>query len=275
MPGLPDGERILRSKNNIVKKFIPSKVARAAREAYRFIRFSIRVLGSIRCVFAYWPETLSQIHVMGIQALPLTLTAAASIGMVLTLEWGTKLELFGAKLMLGRMVSISIIREIGPTITGLMLAGRSGAKLVSELGNMVLSEQMEALRAFGIDPVRRLIVPRVYASILLMLPITVIADVFGIIAGWFAAVMWMGIDSQFFWLSMQNGLLIKDLVVGAVKPPFYGLLIGLVGCYLGYNVSGGTVGLGKAATLTVMLTSISVLLMDFILTKLIIAIYAQ
>lgn len=253
---------------------IPSKISAIAREIYKFMCFSWTVLRSIRCMFAYWTETLSQMHIMGNQAFPLILTAAASIGMVLTLEWGTKLELFGAKLMLGRMVSISIIREIGPTITGLMMAGRTGAMLVSELGNMVLSEQMEALRAFGIDPVKRLIVPRVYASILLMLPMTIIADIFGVIAGWFAAVMWMGIDSEFFWLSAQNGVIMKDLVVGVIKPPFYGLLIGLVGSYLGYNVSGGTVGLGKAATLTVMLTSISVLLVDFMLTKLIISLFA-
>ena len=210
---------------------------------------------------------------MGNQALPLVLMASASIGMVLTLEWGTKLEVFGAKLMLGRMTSISIIREIGPTITGLMIAGRSGAKLVSELGNMVLTEQIDALRAFGTDPIKRLIVPRVFASILLMAPITAIADVAGIIAGWFAAIMWLGIDSEFFWLSMKNGLVFKDLVVGGIKPPFYGLMIGLVGCYMGYTVSGGSVGLGKAATLTAMFTAISVLLMDFILTKLILSLY--
>ena len=249
------------------------KITTIARGVWDFSKFSSKVLSGFRYIWRHRQDTMEQIHIMGIQALPLVLIASMSIGMVLTLEWGKKLELFGAKLMLGRMVSITVIREIGPTITGLMLAGRSGAKLVSELGNMRLSEQIEALRAFGIDPIHRLVVPRVYASLLLMLPITIIADVCGIIAGWFAAVMWMGIDSEFFWISIQSGLLIKDLVIGAIKPPFYGLFIGLVGCYFGYHVSGGTVGLGKAATLTVMLTSISVLLLDFILTKTILSFY--
>ena len=251
----------------------PAKITTIIRSVWDFSKFSTKVLANIKYAFRYRTDTLEQIYIMGIQALPLVLIAAMSIGMVLTLEWGKKLELFGAKLMLGRMVSITVIREIGPTITGLMLAGRSGAKLVSELGNMRLSNQIEALRAFGIDPIKRLIVPRVYASILLMFPITVIADVCGIIAGWFAAVTWMGIDSSFFWISIQSGLLMKDLVIGAIKPPIYGLFIGLVGSYLGYKVSGGTVGLGKSATLTVMLTSISVLLLDFIVTKVILSFY--
>lgn len=256
-----------------LKLKIPTKITTIARGVWDFSKFSSKVIGGFRHAWRYRADTLEQMHIMGVQALPLVLIASMSIGMVLTLEWGKKLELFGAKLMLGRMVSISVIREIGPTITGLMLAGRSGAKLVSELGNMRLSEQIEALRAFGIDPIRRLIVPRVFASLLLMIPVTIIADVCGIIAGWFAAVMWMGIDSEFYWISMQSGLLIKDLVIGAVKPPFYGLFIGLVGCYFGYNVTGGTVGLGKAATLTVMLTSISVLLLDFFITKVILSFY--
>jgi len=252
---------------------LPVKIITSYQDIIRFLRFSYKVLTGIKYVFIYWQDTLKQIHLMGTLALPLVLTASASIGMVLTLEWGTKLEVFGAKLMLGRMTSISVIREIGPTITGLMVAARSGAMLVSELGNMVLTDQIDALRAFGTDPIKRLIVPRVYASMILMAPLTAIADVIGIIGGWFAAVMWLGVDSEFFWLSIQNGLVFKDLIVGGIKPPFYGLMVGLVGTYMGYRVSGGSVGLGKAATLTAMYTAISVLLMDFILTKLILSLY--
>ncbi|RMH76162.1 MAG: ABC transporter permease, partial [Calditrichaeota bacterium] len=178
-------------------------------------------------------------YVLGIQALPLVLIASACISMVLALEWGKKLELFGAKLMLGRLVGISVLREIGPTMTGLMIAGRTGAKLVSELGNMVLTEQVDALRAFGTDPIKRLIVPRVFASFLIMTPLVAIADAFGIIMGWFACVTWLGVDSDFFWLSMKSGLLMKDLVIGVLKPPVYGLMVGLVGTYYGYHVTGG------------------------------------
>ena len=239
----------------------------------RWFRFVYRTLSGMPYAFRYYQDTITQMYYMGVQALPLVLTAVACISMVLSLEWGTKLELFGAKLMLGRLVGVSVIREIGPTITGLMLAGRTGAKMVSEIGNMVLTEQIDALRAFGTDPIKRLIVPRVFASVVLMLPLTIIADVFGILTGWFASTTWMGVDSDFFWLSMKSGLLMKDIIIGSIKPPFYGLLIGLVGGYFGYTITGGALGMGRAATRTVMLTSLGVLIMDFILTKTILAFY--
>ncbi len=239
----------------------------------RWFTFVYRIFRGLPAAFRYYPDTIAQMYSMGVQALPLVLTAVASISMVLALEWGTKLEVFGAKLMLGRLVGISVIREVGPTITGLMLAGRSGAKMVSEIGNMVLTEQIDALRAFGTDPIKRLIVPRIFAMVMLMLPLAIIADIFGIITGWFASVVWMSVDTDFFWLSIKSGLLLKDLVIGVIKPPFYGLLIGLIGGYFGYHISGGAVGMGRAATRTVMLTSLGVLIMDFILTKTVLAFY--
>ncbi len=238
-----------------------------------WLTFCFKTLSSLPWAFRYRWETVKNGYVSGNQALPMVMIASMFISMVLALEWGKKLEPFGAKLMLGRMVSISVIREIGPIITGLMVAGRTGAKIVSEIGNMVLSEQIDALRAFGIDPIRRLIVPRVFASIFVMIPLTIMADTMGIIAGWFGSVVWMGIDSEFFWLSMRDGLFVKDLVIGVLKPPFYGLVIGLIAGYFGYTIQGGAEGMGKAATRTVMYASLGVLFIDFLLTKIILAMY--
>jgi phospholipid/cholesterol/gamma-HCH transport system permease protein len=252
---------------------IPGRIEKAYLEFMRFSKFFYKTITGIKYVFVYWRDTVAQMHSMGNLALPLVLTAAASIGMVLTLEWGTKLEPFGAKPLTGRLVAISVIRVIGPTITGLMIAARSGAKLVSEIGNMVLTEQVDALRAFGTDPIKRLIVPRVFASIFVMAPLAAVADVIGIIGGWFIAVNSLGVESEVFWLGIRNGLTFKDLLVGGLKPPFYGLWISIIACYMGITVTGGSVGLGRAATLTAMLTSISVLLMDFFITKIIVALY--
>lgn len=248
----------------IDERFVPLKQGAA---------FVYRTLSGVANIFRYRNDTLNQIYIMGNQALPLVLIAVSCVSMVLALEWGKKLEPFGAKLMLGRLVGITVIRNLGPTIAGLMLAGRTGAKLVSEIGNMVLSEQIDALRAFGTDPIKRLIVPRVYASMIVMIPVTAIADFIGIVAGWFSCVTWLGVDSQFFWLSMKSGVVMKDLIIGLAKPPFYGLIIGLIGSYYGYNISGGAVGMGRAATRTVMLASVGVLIMDFILTRIILSIY--
>jgi phospholipid/cholesterol/gamma-HCH transport system permease protein len=179
--------------------------------------FFYKTIIDIRPAFLYRGETFKQIYILGNQALPLVIFAVMFVSMVLTLEWAKKLEPFGAKLMLGRIVSISVIREIGPMVSGLMLAGRSGAKIVSEIGNMVLSQQVDALRAFGTDPIKRLIVPRVFASFVIMAPLTIIADTMGIIAGWFTAVVFSGVDSQFFWISVKGGLLLKDLIIGIIN----------------------------------------------------------
>ncbi|RMG61208.1 MAG: ABC transporter permease [Calditrichaeota bacterium] len=248
-------------------------VGQQLEEFFSWISFSFRVFRAMPYVVRYPGETMHQMYILGNQALPLVLLAASFISMVMALEWGVKLEPFGAKLMLGRIISISVIREIGPIITGLMVAGRTGAKIVSEIGNMVLSEQVDAMRAFGIDPIKRLIVPRVVASILVMAPLTVVADALGIIAGWFSAVMWVDIDSQFFWLAIRDGLIPKDIYIGLIKPPFFGLMVGLISAYFGYRIRGGAEGLGRAATLTVMFSSLSVLFTDFILTKIVLSLY--
>jgi phospholipid/cholesterol/gamma-HCH transport system permease protein len=242
-------------------------------ELVNWIKFSVKTLIDIRPIFRYRGETFKQIYILGNQALPLVIISTMFVSMVLALEWGKKLEPFGAKLMLGRIVSISVIREIGPLVAGLMIAGRTGAKIVSEIGNMVLTQQVDALRAFGIDPIKRLIVPRVFASFVVMIPLVIIADTMGIVAGWLASVLWAGVDSQFFWLSVKGGLLMKDLFIGIFKPPFFGIIIGIISGYLGYTIRGGAEGMGQAATRTVMYTSLGVLIMDFVLTKIVLSFY--
>ena len=242
-------------------------------ELKRRLIFAGKTLASMGSAFRYRDETMYQFYIMGIQALFLVILATSFTSMVMAFEYGKKLEPFGAKLLLGRIMSISIVREIGPIVTGLMLAGRTGAKIVSEIGNMVLSEQTDALEAFGLDPIKRLIVPRVFASIAVMLPLSIIADAVGIIAGWFASVHWIGLDSEFFWLSLRGGLLVKDITIGLIKPPFYGLIIGLVSSYYGYTIRGGAEGMGRAATQTVVFSSVGVLFIDFILTRTVLAFY--
>lgn len=249
------------------------KISYLVKETISRIKFAFRVLTSMNAALRYRNETLYQFYIMGIQALFLVILATSFTSMVMSFEYGKKLEPFGAKLLLGRIMSISIIREIGPIVTGLMLAGRTGAKIVSEIGNMVLSEQTDALCAFGLDPIKRLIVPRVFASIMVMLPLTIISDAVGILAGWYASVHWIGLDSEFFWLSMRGGLLVKDLTIGLIKPPFYGLIIGLVSSYYGYTIRGGAEGMGRAATQTVVFASVGVLFIDFILTRIVLSLY--
>lgn len=242
-------------------------------EIYNWLKFSFESIINFPQIFRYRGETFKQFYILGNQGLPLVILSTVLISIVLTLETGKRLELFGAKLMLGRVVVIAVLREMGPIITGLMMAGRAGAKIVSEIGNMVLTEQVDALRAYGTNPIKRLIVPRVFAAFAVMLPLTFIADAVGIIAGSFSAITLLDVDFDFFWISVKEGPILKDLMVGIIKPPFFGLLIGTISAYLGYTLKGGSEGMGLAATKTVMYASIGVLLMDFVLTMIIISFF--
>ncbi|UCE04796.1 MAG: ABC transporter permease [bacterium] len=243
------------------------------KQFWYWFKFAFKSVINFPQVFRYRGETFKQFYILGNQALPLIILSTVFISIVLTLETGKKLEPFGAKMMLGRVVAIAVLRELGPVITGLMMAGRTGAKIVSEIGNMVLTEQVDALRAYGTDPIKRLIVPRVLAAVAVMIPLTIIADFIGIIAGSFSAITLLDVDFDFFWLSVKEGPTLEDFSVGIIKPPFFGLLIGTISAYLGYTLEGGAEGMGRAATQTVMFTSIGVLLMDFILTMIIVSFF--
>jgi phospholipid/cholesterol/gamma-HCH transport system permease protein len=224
-------------------------------------------------MFKYGRETLRQINIIGVTATPLVLLAALFIGLVLALEWGTKLEPFGAKILMGRIVSIGTIREIGPVITGLMLAGRNGAKISAELGSMKVTEQISALTALGTDPIRRLVVPRQVASILTILPLTVFADAVAIVAGYVVAVAWLHTPGNLYWTSALDSLLMKDLAIGLLKPFFFGYIIATIACYYGMNTEGGATAVGDSATKAVMFSSLGVLASDFVLSKLIISFF--
>ncbi len=211
----------------------------------------------------------------GVQAAPLVILAALFIGLVLALEWGTKLEPFGAKVLMGRIVSVGVIREIGPVVTGLMVAGRTGAKMAAEIGSMQVTEQINALRALGVEPVPRLVMPRQVASMATLLPLTLMADVVAIVGGWYVAVTWLNTPSQTFWDQALKSLTFKDLSVGFVKPVFFGYIIASISAYYGMATRGGASGVGENATRAVMFSSLSVLITDFILGKLVLALFGS
>lgn len=210
---------------------------------------------------------------LGYASIFLVMAASIMIGMVLALEWGKKLELFGAKLLMGRIISIAVIRETGPLITGLMLSGRVGASIAAELGSMKQSEQLDAMRAMGADPIPRLIVPRIAATMITFVPLVAIADAIAIIGGWIAAVVWLQTDSTHFWISALDGLFFKDLTIGLIKPFFMGFTIASISCYYGISTYGGAEGVGRSATRAVMACSLAILFMDFLISKFILAFF--
>lgn len=234
-----------------------------------YLSFSIKTFINLPEIFRYQGETFRQIYVLGNQVLPLILISSVFVSMALGIEWAHQLERFGAKTMIGGVLANAMIRQIGPLVVGLLIAARTSAEITSELGFMVLTEQIDALEAFGTDTIKRLIVPRQFACIIVMVPLTILADALGIIAGWFATTIWAGTDSQAFWISAVNILFVKDLIVGTVKPLFYGIFIGSISTYFGYMLKGRAENMGQAISQAIRYSAISVLFIDFLFTKVI------
>lgn len=218
-------------------------------------------------VYRYRRDTLDQMYVNGVQAATITVMAGLFIGLIMAIETGHRFEAFGAKLLVGRTVALAVVRTLGPVITGLMLAARNGSKNAAELGSMQVSEQIDALRAFGTDPVAKLVVPRVVSSLVMFLPLTLLADAVAIIAGMWVSDIWLHVDPVFYWSSAINGLSMQDLIVGFTKPFAYAFVISTISCYYGLTTTGGTAGVGRSAINAVVMSSILVLLVDFIFTK--------
>jgi len=189
-------------------------------------------------------------------------------GAALALQTGQTLDQFGARTLVGRLVSASMIRELGPVLTALMFAGRVGSGIAAELGSMVVTDQVNALRALGTDPLRKLVVPRVIATTLMAPVLTVIADAFAILAGWIISVTKLGVGSSTYWTAVVDGLFLGDAWQGLIKPVVLGFVIGTIGCHVGLRTAGGTQGVGRSTTNSVVIASVLVIAADFFLTPL-------
>jgi len=216
----------------------------------------------------YLPETVSQMDYIGVGSLTIIVLTGFFTGGVLTLQTYQTLASYGAVDQLGYLVSISLVRELGPVLSALMVTGRVVSAISAELGSMVVSQQIDAMRALGTSPVRKLVTPRVIALILTLPLLTVAADIFGLIGGGIVAKQLYGLDTNVYISSARNGVDIDDVVGGIIKPVVFGVIIGLVACYRGLNTTGGTVGVGKATTNAVVTASICVIVADFFLSKL-------
>jgi len=219
----------------------------------------------------YRTEVLRQMDEIGVKSVSITGITALFTGMVLALQTAYSLAAFGGKLFIGRVVSLSLVRELGPVLTALMVGGRVGSGITAELGSMTVTEQVDALRSMAISPVRRLVVPRVVATVLMMPVLTALADVLGILGGLIIAVMELQMTMQDYLTSIWQQLAISDIMSGLGKTFFFGLEIAAIGCYNGLQVQGGAASVGQATTRTVVFASICVLISDFFLTKLFLA----
>jgi phospholipid/cholesterol/gamma-HCH transport system permease protein len=234
----------------------------------------IRLQGqTVRGIFSrpfYFHDLVEQFDEIGLGSLTVVLLTGFFTGAVLALQTGITLDQFGARPFVGRLISASMIKELGPVLTGLMLAGRIGSGIAAELGSMVVTDQINALRALGTDPVRKLVVPRVLAGFFMAPVLTVISDTVGILGGWLIAVYQLRVASSLYWTSITEALYLQDAWMGILKPFFLGYVIVTIGCHVGLRTSGGTQGVGRSTTAAVVAASVAVIAVDFFVTRLLI-----
>jgi phospholipid/cholesterol/gamma-HCH transport system permease protein len=216
----------------------------------------------------YFTEMVSQMDQVGVASLGVVVLTGFFTGGVIILQSYPTLEYYGAQSNAGQGVATGMIRELGPVLTALMVAGRVGSAISAELGSMVVSQQIDAMRALGTSPVRKLVTPRLLALMITLPLLTIAADLAGLIGGGVVAHQLHGLDMNIYIASARTGAKIEDIVSGMFKPIFFGAIIGLVSCYKGLSTKGGTVGVGLATTQSVVASSINVIIADFFLSKL-------
>jgi phospholipid/cholesterol/gamma-HCH transport system permease protein len=235
----------------------------------------LRLLGQIgrgltsRPVYAR--DIVEQLDEIGLRSMTVVVLTGLFTGMVLALQSGITMDQFGARSMVGRLVSASMVKELGPVLTALMVTGRVGSGIAAELGSMMVTEQIAALRALGTDPVRKLVVPRVVAAVLILPVLTVVADAVGMAGAWVISTTQLHVASSVFWNNVVMGLFVQDIWMGLIKPVFLGFVLVTIACHVGLRTTGGTRGVGRATTQAVVAGSVVVLAVDFLLTKLLIA----
>jgi phospholipid/cholesterol/gamma-HCH transport system permease protein len=211
---------------------------------------------------------IEQLDSIGVRSLNVVNLTAIFSGMVLALQMGQFLEKFGAKIYVSRIMGLSLMREMGPVLSALMIAARVGAGITAELGTMKVTEQIDAMRALATSPVKKLVVPRVLATIVMLPVLTVFADAIGLFGGYFIAVSQLGVSGDYFYNSLIHNTELGDFMSGIAKSVFFGYEIAIIACAKGLGASGGADGVGRATTSAVVAASITVLVSDFFLTKL-------
>jgi phospholipid/cholesterol/gamma-HCH transport system permease protein len=242
-------------------------------EVQEFFFLCFRTIHALFTVPRFPSEFFLQMDYIGVGSLNIVVLTGLFTGMVLALQTALSLETFGAKNYVGRVVSLSMVRELGPVLTALMVSGRVGSGIAAELGSMMVTDQINAMRAMGSDPLRKLVVPRVIACLVMVPMLTILSDTIGLIGGWLISILILKIPGNQYFSSAWQALSVADIVSGALVKPFvFGFLIAMIGCYMGLNTRGGTQGVGRSTTQSVVACSVCVLASDFLLTKIFFAV---
>lgn len=225
----------------------------------------ISIGGVVRPAFR-WVNLLVQLVRVGADSSLVVLVTAFFTGMVLALQAWIGFRKFNAESLVGAVVSLSLTRELGPVITGLMVTGRSGSAMAAELGSMRVTEQIDALESLAVNPVVYLMTPRLYAGLIALPFLTVLADLVGIAGGYFVAVVLLGMPSNVYMKSIARYVDLHDFYSGLIKACVFGTILALFSCYMGYHSRGGAAGVGRSVTIAVVSSSMAILVVDYFLT---------
>jgi phospholipid/cholesterol/gamma-HCH transport system permease protein len=265
--GLHEAFMNLRSPDEFAKQTVAS--------VQEYALLAGRAVGNLFAGKRYWADIYTQMDSIGVGSLPIVVLTGFFTGCVLALQAAVSLKEFGAVGMTGRLVALSMVKELGPVLTGLMVSGRNASGMASEIGSMKVSEQIDAMRALGTDPTRKLVTPRVLATVFMLFFLTIISDSCGTAGGALVSVALLRLNGSTFFHTAYMALAAGDIVGGLTKPLFFGFIISTVGCYYGMTTKGGTQGVGRATTQAVVVSSVLIILVDFLVTQLMIGIFGR
>ncbi len=266
---------------SLTNRFAESAKARL-HTVQEYFTLAGKALGFIFARPFYTQDLIQQMDEIGVKSLGIVLLTGFFTGMVLALQSSVQMAQFGATMYIGRLVAGSMIRELGPVLAGLMVAGRVGSGIAAQLGSMRVTEQIDALNTLGTDPIKKLVTPRVLAALIMMPLLTVINDFVGIVGGNLISTLLVGVPSGLYWRTVWEQIasggftlhfIPNDFIQGLVKPFVFGGVIAISGCYFGLNTTGGTEGVGQSTTRTVVLSSILILVVDYFLTQILLSVF--
>jgi phospholipid/cholesterol/gamma-HCH transport system permease protein len=250
----------------------PTDVAKEKLQTVQdYLLFCTHALANLFRKPLYIGDMIRQADAIGVGSLPIVVLTGFFTGAVLALQASNTLERFGSITLVGQLVSTSMVRELGPVLTSLMVAGRNSSGMASELGSMVVTEQIDAMRALGTDPMKKLVTPRVVATVFMLFFLAIISDLVGLVGGLAIAKLLLRLDARQYWANAWESLVFQDVFMGLIKPVIFGFIIATVGCFYGMNARGGTQGVGKATTQAMVAASVLILMMDLIVTRFLMA----
>jgi len=245
-------------------------------QVFSFQSYTLLTLRSIADIFTttrYAEDLVVQMDQIGVGSLLIVIMALVCVGGVVVMDSAAQFRRFGETVLTGDAVALALLRELGPVFTALLVAGRNATGMASEIGSMVVTEQIDAMRGLGIDPIRKLVTPRVLATILVLPLLVAVGDLAGLLGGFVIASITLHLGAEQFWNRAIHALVFGDLVIGFTKPLVFGFIVATVGCHEGFRVKGGTAAVGRATITAFVVSSVFVLVVDLFLTKLLLYIF--